>query len=299
MAGGKARQLAALVVALLVCGFLAAPGIQQRLEADEQWRDLQARGAIRLAIDPGWQPFSFYDASGWQGLDAGVARELARRLKVQMQTEPVGYDALYDALQLKRADAAISAVSADAGRLQDYAYTDAYYDAGIRLVVRGAQALRDPGDLAGKRVAVALGTEADQAARYWERRVAGMSRIPAADAAGALDAVWNGQADAAFVDALTAEPIADGCGYAVSTVEPRPYRIAVRRDNTRLLEALNQALLEMRRDGTLDGLVAQWLRRPQSALESGDRRTTRCSANAPPGAARLPAAGSPPAFSAW
>ena len=47
----------------------------------------------------------------------------------------------------------------------------------IRRVGREGRTPRDPEQLAGKRVAVALGSEADRAARYWERRIAGMRRI--------------------------------------------------------------------------------------------------------------------------
>jgi len=213
-----------------------------------------------VAIDPGWRPFSFFDDSGWQGLDANLARELARRLQLQLQPDPVGYDALYDALALKRDDAAISAVVVDPARLADFAYTEAYFDAGVRLVARRGAGIGSTSDLPGRSVAVALGSDADRVARYWERRSAAMQRLPLADDGAAFEALRDGRADAAFLDALAAAQLIgdSGDGYVDISVEPRLYAIAVRRDNPRLLSALNEALAAMRSDGALERLIQQW-----------------------------------------
>lgn len=257
-----------LVPVLAVCCALAAliPFAVSRLReaqtADAQWDELQARGALRVAMDPGWQPFSFFDDAGWQGLDAELTRELARRLGLVAQPDPVGYDALYDALHLKRDDVAVSAVVVDPARMATIAYTDPYFDAGVRMVVFGRPAIQHPRDLEGRRVAVALGSEADRVARYWERRVAGLRRVTTDDEAGAVALAREGRADAALVEAWTALRETRGpagADAALISVEPRLYAIAVRADNTRLLAALNAALADMRADGTLAALIDRWV----------------------------------------
>jgi ABC-type amino acid transport substrate-binding protein len=43
-------------------------------------------------------------------------------------------------------------------------------------------------------------------------------------------------------------------------VVSEPYAVAVRKDNVRLLRAIEKGLAAMAQDGTLDTLVAQWLR---------------------------------------
>lgn len=268
LCAGLNTQTRRLVPVLAACCALAAliPFVVSRLReaqtADAQWDELQARGALRVAMDAGWRPFSFFDDAGWQGLDADLTRELARRLGLVTQPDPVGYDALYDALHLKRGDVAVSAVVVDPARMATIAYTDPYFDAGVHMVVFGNPAIRHPRDLEGRRVAVALGSEADRVARYWERRVAGLRRVTTDDEAGAVALAREGRADAALVEAWTAlretRGLA-GADAALISVEPRLYAIAVRADNTRLLAALNAALAAMRADGTLDALIDRWV----------------------------------------
>jgi polar amino acid transport system substrate-binding protein len=252
LAGGLALAVAA--------GALAIPRLRDCQAADAQWDELRGRGALRAAIDPGWQPFSFFDETGWQGLDADLTREIARRLGWQVQPDPVGYDALYDALHLKRADAAVSAVVIDPSRLADTAYSIPYFDAGVRLVAGSQAGIRDIHDLSGRRVAVALGSDADRVARYWERRLPRLQRLALADDQAAFQALADGRADAALIDALAAARWADDSAHVMISVEPRLIAFAVRRDNTRLLEALDEAIAAAQADGTLDRLVDRWIR---------------------------------------
>ena len=190
--------------AILLVGLVAYAAwasISPAVQAELNWRELRARGTLRIGIDPGIQPFSFYDESGWSGFDADLARELATRLNLNLSSDSVGYDSMYDALQTQRIDLALSAVSPDPNRTADVAYSLAYFDAGIRAV--SLSAINTPADLGGKRVAVGLGTEADRLVRFWERRVPHLQRLPLPNDAAALAALRSGQADVALVSVFS------------------------------------------------------------------------------------------------
>ncbi|MCL5997800.1 MAG: transporter substrate-binding domain-containing protein [Chloroflexi bacterium] len=261
--GKKRFVLGAIVVCLsAVCAVMAANAIQSRQLADKQWGDLHARGALRVGIDPGWQPFSFYGVTDWEGLDADLTREIARRLDLQVQTNPVGYDSMYDALTLWQVDIVVSAVVVDPARMDDAAYTQSYFDAGLRLVTKSSSGIRSVADLDHRRLTATLGSDADRTARHWERRATNMVRVSASDDMAAVLAVQSGQADAAIVDALSAMKLVRSADGLISiSIAPQPYSIAVRRDNPWLLEALNRVLTEMRSDGTLDTIVGRWVQR--------------------------------------
>jgi polar amino acid transport system substrate-binding protein len=237
--------------------------VQARNLADKQWNDLSTRGALRVGIDPGWQPFSFYSQDGWHGLDADVTREIARRLNLQVQTDPVGYDSMYDALHLWQVDMGISALVVDPSRTSEFAYSDSYFDAGLRLVSpqAGVGGIHSIKDLAGKRLAVTLGSDADRTARYWARRLGNVRLVEVAAEKDVITAVTGGSADAAIVEALTAVGLKQqNTGWQVVSIAPQTYAIAVRRDNPRLLAAINEVLTSMRADGTLDAIIARWVR---------------------------------------
>ncbi len=250
--------LGALLV-LIAGAFALVRVVQTQALADKQWNDLYERGVLRVGIDPGWQPFSFYDATGWQGLDADLTREIARRMNLQIQTTPVGYDSMYDALHLWQVDVDISAVVVDPSHGDEYTFSDSYFDAGLFLITPQGSPIHAVNDLSNRRVAVALGSDADRSARYWARRVANVTRVDAGDDAGAIAKVQAGAADAAIVPGLVAARLkGQGAKWQSVSISAQPYAIALRRDNPRLLAELNRTLAQMRADGSLDAIVARW-----------------------------------------
>lgn len=229
---------------------LSATALRPLVAAEIRWREIQQRGVLRIGIDPGWQPFSYYDAQGWQGYDAALAAELGKRLHLSIQSDPVGYDAMNDALQTGRVDIGLSALPPDPARTDDIAYTRAYFDAGPRLVTQQAVAGFD--DLAGQRVGVMLGSPADQLLRHWVRRVPGLQAIRFGSDAEVLAAFVNQQVDGALVDVLTLPAKTTG---HIFSPQPRPYVIAVRKDNPALLREINRTLSAIQAEGVFDWMM--------------------------------------------
>lgn len=271
--------MALLARAALIVGVglvLAFVWLRPVVVAEQRWQALRQRGALRIGIDPGVRPFSFYDRQGWAGLDATVAREIAARLNLRLEPIPVGYDGFYDALATQQADVIMSALVADPAKTAEFAYSRPYFDGGLWLVISGradTPRLRSGAsvDLRGRCVAVARGSEADRLARWLERRTPGMTRRVVQDDRAALAEIRIGNCEGALVEwraALEAgctmnspsPSPADGMpnlarGYACLSLRPRAFVIAATRDNSRLLAEINAALDAMAADGTLDAIT--------------------------------------------
>jgi polar amino acid transport system substrate-binding protein len=232
-------------------------------QAERGWREVRARGVLRIGTDPSLAPYSFLDASGWQGFDADLARALSAELALVPQAIPVGFDGRYDALNTRLVDVVISAVSVDPAQTQTAAYSQAYVDAGPRLL-RPASASRTNDGLV---VAVALGGPGDLAARALERRTAGFSRRALADDDAVLRSLAIGESGAGAVEGLTAlrvgcpllgdGPTAGGRWHC-QALRPNLYVAAVRAADGPLRDALNTALTRLRERGELDKLAERW-----------------------------------------
>ncbi len=261
---GRALILLGLVAALVTGLGLVYRRVRAQEESEQRWSLVRARGGLRVGIDPGDNRFSFFTADGWQGYDADLAREIARRLGLALWVEPVGYDGLYDALRTDRVDVSMSALNPDPGQTSDVTFSAPYFDAGLALV-SGCQ--RDeliPACLAGKRLSVVLGSDADRLARLWERRVPGLGRVLGEDDRAAF-ALLGGQSDAALVDGREAWAQLDtvrASGKSVAVAESRPYVLAARRGDGRLVAEIDVILGAMRADGSLDILARKWLAQP-------------------------------------
>jgi cystine transport system substrate-binding protein len=160
-------------------------------------------------------------------------------------------------------DLSMSALSPDAGKGADFVWSDAYVDAGVRLLRNEASHWRGIDDLQNAKLAAALGSEGDRTARWIERRVAGVQRSTANDDAGAINGLRIGTFDAVLVDGSSVlgtqcEPIAPRKQTTCVAIQPKPFVIAARADGARMIDAINAALLDMQRDGTLNRLAQKW-----------------------------------------
>lgn len=254
----------ALVIAILmIAGGAIFVAIRPLVIAQQRWDAIRAGGVLRIGIDPGIRPYSFYGENDWEGFDADVANELAARLNLRVQPVPVGYDGFYDALTREVVDVSMSALSPDAGKGNDFVFSDAYVDAGVRLLRNDESVWRGIDDLRDATLGAALGSESDRVARWLERRVAGIQRDTVERDIDALEGLRIGNFDAVLVDGISVlgkqcEPITPRNQTTCIVIQPKPYVIAARADGTQMINAINVVLLDMQRDGTLNRLVQKW-----------------------------------------
>jgi ABC-type amino acid transport substrate-binding protein len=258
--------LAILVLAAIA---LVAWFVLARLgrEEDETWARIRQEGLMRVGMDPSWPPFEYIDQSTGQivGLDVDLARAIGQRLGVEVELVNVGFDSLYDALYMGRFEAIISALPYDPLLLGDVAYSISYFNAGQVLVVSESanQRISEVNDLSGKRLGVEWGSEGDVVGRRLLKEIEGLSLQTYLTSEAALRALRGGEVEAAIVDAVSAyEFIAAEGGVQVvgDPLTDEPYVIAVRLDSPMLLRAINEALVGIKEDGTLERLQGKWFR---------------------------------------
>jgi polar amino acid transport system substrate-binding protein len=256
-----------LRVGLLVVTTMAAMALIACPRQDQAtWNRVRETGVLRVGMDASFPPFEAVATDGsLVGFDVDLARVVSRRLNLEPQfIANLPYDGLYDALTAQRVDVVISALVINPARTADYAYSVSYFDAGEVLVLpEGQHTIQAIADVGGHRLAVALGTQGDQEARRWARRLTDLTVVQHETAADALHAVKAGEVDAALVDHVSALQ-AVGAGQDLTILEDPvvsvPYAFAVRRDSRRLSRAINEALAAMEDDGAMDRLVARWLK---------------------------------------
>lgn len=232
---------------------------------DPTWERIMRTGMLPVCTDPSWPPFEYVneDTGQIEGFDFELASLLAMRIApgIRAQIVPVGFDGLYDALATGRCDMVLSALPYDPMRTKDVAYSIAYFNAGLVLVVNEDEAsVQKLADLKDRVVGVEWGfvPEGDSRQRAFLRSLRVRRYNTAEEALRALQAK---EVAAALVDriaALTYQRDHPGMRIVGEPIHDLNYVIAVRRDSFRLLAALNHALLAMREDGTLKALEEKW-----------------------------------------
>lgn len=225
---------------------------------------VRSAGVLRVAIDPSFIPFAYVDETGTLvGYDVDLARALASELEVEAHFVTTGYDALYDALTVGRADVIVSALYPDPSRTQAFAYSDPYFNAGDVLVVPPDRPIEAPADLVGRTVICQFGTTGHMEALTWQETLDPPPEvIPVEDPETKLAALSSGDADALIVDHVTAIGLTAGQAQLRIISPPvtdEPYVVAARREDRGLIEALDRALDGLAADGTLDALERRWM----------------------------------------
>ncbi|MFN8373921.1 MAG: ABC transporter substrate-binding protein [Anaerolineae bacterium] len=223
---------------------------------------LYPAGELRIAVDASYPPFAVATETDLFGIDIDIGRALGERLGVPVRFINMGFDGLYDSLRAEQADVVISALIPNEARRSDTFYSRPYFDAGLVLV--GDISRME--DAPGHSIAYEFGSVGDQEVRRWQRLVEQpFEALPYELPQYALDAARIGAAEAALVDAVSAGLyLRQHPDWNVTPVyvTHTPYVVAVRSGRYRLFLAVDGALAELLADGTIAGIVNQYLAVP-------------------------------------
>jgi len=223
--------------------------------------DIQARGTLRVGLDASFPPFEMINGNDEiVGLDVDIARAIAADLGVEAEFVNIGFDGLYDALLARRVDVVLSGLPYDPRWTEDVAYTHNYFNAGEMLVtLANNTAINTLEDLAGHTLAVEWGSQADMEGRRLAHEINTIKLLRQESAEAALEALFNGEADAAIVDAVSGARAFPRGLKIVTYVSDDWYVGAVHIESQTLLAAVNQSLTRLNESGQMARMQAIWL----------------------------------------
>ncbi|GAB2890954.1 transporter substrate-binding domain-containing protein [Uliginosibacterium flavum] len=148
------------LAARLVTGLLALSAcFASQLSSADQFADIKAAGKLRIAIINGLPSFSVTDPkAGFTGSDVDTARLLAKDLGLTPEFVFVTNADRIDAMESKKADLIISALSITPEREQLIAFSVPYSSIALIIAAPRQYAITSYADLRGKKVGVGRNT---------------------------------------------------------------------------------------------------------------------------------------------
>jgi polar amino acid transport system substrate-binding protein len=225
---------------------------------------LPALGAEKLVVGayPSNPPWEAKNEKGeLEGFEVDLARAIAKKMNRDLDIQDLGFQALFAATSSGRIDFAISTITITSERLKTQAFTQPYYDSDMALAAAENSPLKTVAEVKGK----TLGALATSTGETWIRTnmekygIAGIKTYNTQQ--DLLLDTRNGRVDGAISDLAGMQFTflkMPGMKIVERIKTGDQYAMMMRRGSP-LLEPVNNAITELKKDGTLAALHKKWL----------------------------------------
>ncbi|PFP31394.1 amino acid ABC transporter substrate-binding protein [Bacillus sp. AFS073361] len=258
------KKFALLFLALLLTVALGACSSKEEkvssAKSKNLYEQIKAKGEITIGTEGTYAPFTFHDDSQkLTGFDIEIAEEVFKRLDIKPVFVETKWDGMIAGLDAKRYDMVANEVAVRPDRLEKYDMSEPYIVSKAVLVVHeNNNDIKTLDDLKGKKVGQSLDSN--------YRKIA--------EAHGATNTVVEGFNQA--IDLITSKRIDATINDSLSYLDLKKQRpdlpikkvyeeadatsnaFLFRKGNKELVDAINGALADMKKDGTYLAISKKW-----------------------------------------
>lgn len=222
---------------------------------------------LKIGVSNDMAPFSYYDKEQKKivGFDIDLLEKISTYLGFEYQLYPLSMKQIEQKLKNKEIDAAIAGISITDDRQKEYAFTDAYYETYLQILVNKQTGITDRKDLKDKKIGVVEGTSSaayakeymqeDNTIKYYKTaskvfEALNKGKIDATiyDATG-IQTYLSDQEDHDQLEVLDEQLNAEESNYGIMFLKGYKY-----------LDQFNVALQVLNNDGSYQKIKEQWIK---------------------------------------
>ena len=243
-----------------------------------------------MATNAAFPPYEFKDGETFKGIDVEIAQKIAEKLGMKLEIVDVAFGSVLTGVAEGKYDMGMAGITVTDTRKQTMDFSDTYATGIQVIIVQDGSAItslddifnfNDDGDPIslkdpGIRVGVQENTTGDiyssDDISNWgfnnlndDGSISGDDRVKRfATGAEAVAALKNGQVDCVIIDNEPAKSfVAANTGIHIlegdNEYAIEDYAICVKKGNSELLAKINQALAELKADGTIDAIIEKYI----------------------------------------
>ena len=219
---------------------------------------------IVMATNAYFQPYEYYEADKIVGIDAEIAEAIAAKLGKELVITDMQFDSILTAVQTGSVDFGMAGMTVTEERLESVNFTSSYATGVQSIIVKEGSAITTVDDLyaegAAYKVGVQLGTTGD----IYSTDDFGAENVSQfANGNEAVMALLGDAVDCVIIDNQPAKALVEaneGLVILDTSYADEEYAICVAKENTELLASLNAAIDELIADGTVDTIIAKYIK---------------------------------------
>ena len=223
-------------------------------------------GKLHMSTNAAFPPYEMIAADGsFEGIDVEVAAAIAEKLGLELVVDDMGFDAALTAVQTGKSDIAMAGITVTDDRKEVMDFSDSYATGIQVVIVKEDSPIQTVDDLANAEM---IGCQKATTGYIYcsdtvENGGYGEDHVTAYETGAlAVMALVNGQIDAVVIDNEPAKAfVAANEGLKILDTEfsVEDYAIAVGKGNSALLDAINNAMAELKADGTFQSIVDKYI----------------------------------------
>ncbi len=246
----------------------AEPAEETEAEAEAEETDSEAaaltgtEGKLIWGTNAAFEPYEYMEGDTVVGIDAEIADAIAEKIGLEAQVENMDFDAIIPSVTTGKVDIGLAGMTVSEERLNNVNFSDPYVEAGQVIIVPEDSDIAAVADLEGKIIGVQRGTTGDEYVSTEANGVNPASVERFSNGPDAGQSLITGKIDAIVIDNEPAKKIvANSTGLKIldEKLTSEEYAIAVAKENTALLDAINGALDEMEESGELQEILDKYL----------------------------------------
>lgn len=222
-----------------------------------------AQETLKIGSYPANPPWEYKNEDGkFEGFEVDIINEIASRIGAEAEISGLDFRALFVATASRRVDAVISSLTITNERLEAQSFTQPYFSGALGVGTKDGAGIASVADLGGKRVGSIATSFPENWLKEREGEIGYASYSSYDSTANMLTDLRSGRIDAAVNDivglryAFNQEHMT-GLSIAAEIPTGDKFAIMMPKGSERL-EAFNDAISEMKTDGTMAKLYEKW-----------------------------------------
>ena len=262
------KKIALVLVSLLTL-FLTACTQKASDPKQDNWDKYQEQGIITIGFDNTFVPMGFEEKNGqYTGFDIDLSQAVSGKLGFKVQFQPIDWDMKETELQNGTIDAIWNGYSATDERREKVAFSIPYMENQQVLVAKKSQQIHSVEEMKDKTLGAQAGSSGyldfEAQPDLLKNRVKDQKANQYQSFNEALIDLKNDRIDALLIDRvyanyyLQSEGILNDYNVFSAGFESESFAVGVRPADKKLLQALNQAFVQLYQEGKFQEISQKW-----------------------------------------
>lgn len=218
-------------------------------------------GVLTLGTNVSFPPYEYYDGDTPTGIDIEIATAVAEKLGLTLEVVDMDFGSIITSVQQGKIDCSFAGMTVTDERKENVNFTQSYSTGVQAIIVPEDSDIQTADDLANAEL---IGVQESTTGHIYCTDDFGEDHVVAyTNGATAVQALVSGKVDCVVIDEQPAKNYVEaneGLKILDTAYVTEDYAACVSKDNEALLAAMDQAITELKEDGTIQSILDKYIK---------------------------------------